>query len=341
MDRLVSVLIPTFNREAYIEECIQSALAQTYRPIEIVVVDNASTDLTWHVVESLAGKHPELRIFRNPKNVGPVRNWQRCLSEAKGSLAKLLFSDDLLHPSYLERTVPFLFDDRIGFVFAAGIIGETVGSGILTHVWPRVPDVVSSRRFVVEKAYGINSPYLPVSPVAALFRTNDLRANLRTKLVHSDLTSLEEHGAGPDLLLYLLTASHYSHVAHLDDVLTFFRKHPGSITTERGSRDLNLYYQAATIDALKEHWPLRYVRRYIAATWLQELKASGKLLPFKRFIERYKLRFQLKPNISGIILFALRFLIRRFVVEPRRKKEFHLHSTWFAPSQSLTLRSKT
>jgi len=309
---LVSILIPVFNRQDHIAECIQSALDQTYRPIEIIVVDNASTDQTWEIIQNLASEHAQLSVFRNPENVGPVRNWKRCIEMADGPLAKFLFSDDLLYPNYLTATVPLL-TDNVGFVFTGGIIGQTPGHGSLSYVWPNVPTITSGRRFVLEYGYGPMSTPLPVSPVAGLFRTADLHANLRTEFIHSDLTGLEAHGAGPDLLFYLLAASHYPKVAHLDKPLTFFRTHPGAITMQQGVNRLSVYYQAATIDVLREHWPMRYLKRFLSAIWLKEMNQLGRYISFKEFVARYKLRFPVNFSLDGIVLFAVRSVKRRLV----------------------------
>ena len=87
---LASILIPVYNRAGLIEATIRSALAQSYDPIEVVVVDNASTDATWEVLQRLALEDPRLRIFRNETNLGPVRNWRACAEHARGHYAKIL-----------------------------------------------------------------------------------------------------------------------------------------------------------------------------------------------------------------------------------------------------------
>src|SRR5512140_2438735 len=105
----VSILVPVHNRPALLEECARSALAQDFRDFEIVVCDNHSTDGTWDVCERLARENPEIvRIFRNPADLGPVRNWKRCLDEARGRFGKFVYSDDLVHPGFLSETLPWI-----------------------------------------------------------------------------------------------------------------------------------------------------------------------------------------------------------------------------------------
>jgi len=56
MNKLISILIPVYNRENLIEETVQSALNQTYKNLEVIIVDNKSTDSTWEVLQKLASK---------------------------------------------------------------------------------------------------------------------------------------------------------------------------------------------------------------------------------------------------------------------------------------------
>jgi glycosyltransferase involved in cell wall biosynthesis len=104
---LVSTIIPVYNRGSLLVEAVNSVLAQTYRPIEIIVVDDASTDDTPGVIESLAERHPELRSVRRA-NGGPGLARETGRLEAKGDFIQYLDSDDLLLPRKLELQVAAL-----------------------------------------------------------------------------------------------------------------------------------------------------------------------------------------------------------------------------------------
>jgi glycosyltransferase involved in cell wall biosynthesis len=226
----VSVLVPVFNRPELVVPCIESALAQTFDDLEVVVVDNRSTDETWEVVQRCRRLDSRVRVFRNDTNVGPVRNWRRCLDEARAPLAKFLFSDDLIAPRFLEASVPFLEDDEIGFVYTSAEIGEEPGRGSVNYRHPGGTGTISSREF--RRAAVLGLPNVPLSPGCGLFRLADLKANLVGELplrCHPDLSS---HGAGPDLLLFLLTAAAYPRLGHVDEPLAFFRSHPTSLSVD-------------------------------------------------------------------------------------------------------------
>jgi len=105
---ITSILIPVYNRETLVRRAIESAQAQTVQDIEIVVVDNASTDGTFDVVAAMAETDRRIKLLRNATNIGPVRNWQACAAQATAPYSKIVFSDDAIAPTYLERTLPAL-----------------------------------------------------------------------------------------------------------------------------------------------------------------------------------------------------------------------------------------
>jgi glycosyltransferase involved in cell wall biosynthesis len=104
---LASTIIPVFNRPGMVREAVDSVLAQTYRPIEIIVVDDGSTDDTPRVIEELAARHPEVRGIRKP-NGGPGLAREAGRTEASGEFIQYLDSDDLLMPRKFEIQVAAL-----------------------------------------------------------------------------------------------------------------------------------------------------------------------------------------------------------------------------------------
>ena len=103
-NNLVSILIPVYNRDKFIEETINSALSQTYQNIEIIIVDNNSTDNTWRIIKKYTKKDNRIKAFKNDTNIGPVRNWKKCTDKADGEFGKILWSDDLIAPEFIEKT---------------------------------------------------------------------------------------------------------------------------------------------------------------------------------------------------------------------------------------------
>lgn len=107
-DSLVSTIIPVFNRPAMLREAVQSVLAQTYRPIEILIVDDGSTDDTPAVAENMTHEHDGIvRVFHQPNGgAGAAREAARL--EARGDFIQHLDSDDVLLPHKFELQVAAL-----------------------------------------------------------------------------------------------------------------------------------------------------------------------------------------------------------------------------------------
>ncbi len=97
----ISCIVPVYNGERYVKEALDSILAQTYRPLEIIVVDDSSTDGTAEVV---AGYGDQVNYVRQP-NSGPAGARNRGVSEAHGRFIAFLDADDLWHPGKLERQI--------------------------------------------------------------------------------------------------------------------------------------------------------------------------------------------------------------------------------------------
>ncbi|AWC30696.1 glycosyltransferase family 2 protein [Bacillus cytotoxicus] len=103
--QLVSVVIPLYNAEKYIEETMQSILNQTYQNIEIIVVDDGSKDQSPTIVKELQRKHPEKVRYIHQKNQGVSVARNTGIEHANGEYVAFLDSDDLWHPSKIEKQV--------------------------------------------------------------------------------------------------------------------------------------------------------------------------------------------------------------------------------------------
>lgn len=132
-----AVLIPTYNRARLLRRAIESALAQTYQDLTVVVADNASTDETPRVVEEL--DDPRLVYLRHPSNLGQQANFDFCLGYGGAEYVKIMTDDDVLYPSVMERSVRVLDErPRVGLVHTAfDLIGPDDELFIAAHNWTR------------------------------------------------------------------------------------------------------------------------------------------------------------------------------------------------------------
>ena len=106
---LVSVIIPLYNAEKYIAETIQNVLNQTYQPIEVIIVDDGSTDTSLSVAKSFESEN--VKVFsQTNKGASPARNYG--LREAKGEFIQFLDADDLLSDKKIEEQVLILKNNK-------------------------------------------------------------------------------------------------------------------------------------------------------------------------------------------------------------------------------------
>jgi glycosyltransferase involved in cell wall biosynthesis len=99
----ISVLIPCCNYGRYVERAIRSALEQCLDRLEVIVVDDASTDDSWEVISRLEASDSRIRAFRNETNLGLARNLRRAVDLARGRRLAFLSADDYLLPGHLHR----------------------------------------------------------------------------------------------------------------------------------------------------------------------------------------------------------------------------------------------
>ncbi len=112
---VVSVIIPAYNAESFIKETIESALNQTYKNIEVIVVDDGSTDNTEKIVKSIDDKRIKY-IKQNNRGVSAARN--KGIEVSKGEFIALLDHDDIWLPRKLEKQLPLFSDPQVGLVFS-------------------------------------------------------------------------------------------------------------------------------------------------------------------------------------------------------------------------------
>lgn len=117
---LVSIIIPCFNDGNYIEESITSALNQTYKAIEIIIVDDGSDDEnTINVINKI--NHIKIKKIRNIENKGPAYARNLAIKQALGKYILCLDADDLIEESYVEKCVEIMKkNNNVGIVYCIG-----------------------------------------------------------------------------------------------------------------------------------------------------------------------------------------------------------------------------
>ena len=311
----ISILIPVFNREKLIKETIASAQNQTYKDIEIVIVDNQSTDNTWAILKDLAKNDLRIKIFQNKINIGPVKNWKRCIDEATGKYGKILWSDDLIAPNYLEKTIHFLeSNDDIGFIYSLTEIFYDGTSKKNEAYFIGDTGIYNSEQYIEGVLFGGNYPH---SPGCALFRISDLRRNLLVDIPNKIGSDFSAHAIGNDLLIFLLTAYHYPKFVFVNEKLSFFRAHEESISIHSPPGKLLLHYDVVRAYFVENFRP-DLVPQLNIVIWLHLKKnPSSKIYNINSLKDFYMINSNLKISWRLLIFAEIQKTIKMIFLKIR------------------------
>jgi hypothetical protein len=124
---LVSVLMPAYNHAPYVRAAVESVLGQTYGNLELIAIDDASSDATWEVLQSFTDAR--LRLYRHEANRGAHATLNEALALAKGEFIAVINSDDVYYPERLQRAVSSLMGNRgLGACFSRYDFIDEAGS---------------------------------------------------------------------------------------------------------------------------------------------------------------------------------------------------------------------
>ena len=221
----VTIAIPTYNRAAFLTEALDSALAQTYKNIEVIVSDNASTDNTLPLLADY--DDDRLTIIQQKINLGMVANWNACLEKASGKLFLLLSDDDFLEPTAIEKMVnifrngtPYSDLDKIGMVYCKTRIVDDEGAII---GYGKHGAEVESASLIIKQFFRCKRSIYPCS---VMMRTSDIQS----------LGGYDglEYPLAADANAWMAIAIKRGNVACIDEVLTNYRVHTSNVTSEVG-----------------------------------------------------------------------------------------------------------
>jgi len=134
----VSVVIPCYNYANYLGEALQSVINQTFRELEIIIVNDGSTDNTVHVAEQIIAAHPQcrIRLITQANSGQPAASRNRGISEARGEYILPLDADDIIHPTMLQKMVDILEgNDTVDIVYSDTIRFGDTNNSYRTEEW--------------------------------------------------------------------------------------------------------------------------------------------------------------------------------------------------------------
>ena len=221
---LISCIIPVFNGERYLGEALDSILAQTYRPVEIIVVDDGSTDKTGELVARYGDR---IRYFRQNNEGAPTAR-NAGLSAARGAFVAFLDSDDLWHPDKLERQMA-RFEARPELDLC------------VTHLqrfW--IPELEAERKQFQDHRFAEVLPGYITQTLLARRNVFDSVGNFNTS-----------RRVGDPMDWFLRAAEQGVVMELLPDLLVYQRMHESNLSVEFGTRVMKPHMQDAILDVVK------------------------------------------------------------------------------------------
>ncbi len=104
----ISVVVPNYNHAQYLPRCLDALAGQSVLPLELIIIDDASTDNSVQVAEEYVRRHPFIRLYRNPQNQGVVYNMNHGMQMARGDFVFFAAADDEVLPGFIEKTMALL-----------------------------------------------------------------------------------------------------------------------------------------------------------------------------------------------------------------------------------------
>jgi glycosyltransferase involved in cell wall biosynthesis len=191
---LVTVGIPVFNGEKFIERRLESILNQTYKNFEIIISDNASTDDTSKICQNIINKKENIDYYLQEKNIGFVDNFNYLIKNASGKYCVVAAVDDLWEPTFLEKNVKILEVNQniIGSTGEVKQFGNSGNSPKTSKIILKLKKIIRKQNVDITQKHVMNSKgdynkkvdeYLRFNQgsfVYGLFRTNLVQKNIIT-----------------------------------------------------------------------------------------------------------------------------------------------------------------
>ena len=213
MNEKVSVITPSYNSEKYIAQTIASVQNQTYTNLEMIIVDDCSTDTTCSIVEEIAKNDSRVILIKQETNGGAARARNRALENATGRFIAYLDADDIWLPQKLERQTAFMLEKNCGFSCASYEVIDDAGNSLnkRVHMLPKV-DYVGF----------LTNNYLQTVGIMA-----DLSIVDKKCLVMPDIRRRQDAATW----LQVLKAGHYCY--GVDEILAQYRRAANSLSSNK------------------------------------------------------------------------------------------------------------
>ena len=211
---LVSVICLCYNHERFVREAVESVLKQSYKNIQIIVADDASTDNSVQEIKTLKGEYPSIELLLLPTNLGNCKAFNQALKLAKGEFIIDFATDDVMMPTRIERQIGFFerLDSTVGVIYTDATYINESGEFIRNHF-----------EYLFEKRLIINIPKGDVYRDVLTTYFIPGPTMLIRKEVFAALNGYDETLSYEDFDFWVRSSRIYRY-AYLDEHLTSIRK---------------------------------------------------------------------------------------------------------------------
>ena len=154
----VSVVMPLYNAEAYIEQAICSVKAQSMEDWELIVIDDGSSDASLEIAQAFAAEDSRIQVLRNKQNMGVSRTRNRGIALSRGEYIALLDSDDVWYPEKLRCQLARMAEEKADFCYSSyAIIGADGRKVKGTIHWVSAPNAVDTTVMLYDNMFTIEN----------------------------------------------------------------------------------------------------------------------------------------------------------------------------------------
>jgi glycosyltransferase involved in cell wall biosynthesis len=263
---VVSLGLPVYNGERFIEEAVESILGQTYSDFELNISDNASTDRTEEICRAFAARDRRIRYTRNERNLGAADNYNRVFWESSGRYFKWVAHDDICAPEFIERCVEVLDrDESVVLCYPKSIFIDEQGKRVSEYI--EEVDYTHPRPHRRLRTWLLDRPGGWCNLVFGLIRSSALKETaLIGKYDSSDYILVGE--------LALLGKLH-----QLPEYLFYRRDHPGRSTLAHPGPAKSAAWFDTSAKTRKAYFPTwRWFSEYLKATMRVHIGLVDRLL---------------------------------------------------------------
>ncbi len=224
---LISVIIPVYNVEKYLSDCLDSVLKQSYRNLEILLVDDGSTDRSGSICEEYTGKDKRIRVIHQ-ENAGVSMARNTGITACRGDYVGFVDSDDLIHERMFERLLDELEKNQAD-LSVCDLLRFKDESELLQKREDENAIIYSKEQYL-KKFFKIGSQTIEYYPWNKLYKRSLLRDDQYPKGVRD----------GEDIFATLKAILRAEKIAAFDEKLYFYRENPNSVTASFSEKDLGL-----------------------------------------------------------------------------------------------------